>query len=70
MPLVNSITAYDQPDGNTYILRINEALGMIEQDRVLMCPFQMRANELIIGNFLHIFLTKGRGSRLLWYFLE
>ena len=29
--LVNSITSYNHPGGNTYLLRVNKYLGMLEE---------------------------------------
>lgn len=41
--VVKGATAYDTPDGTTYILVFNQALRMEEQDPSLICPNQMRA---------------------------
>ena len=48
--VVNSITAFDAPDGQTYILLFNQALDIPGQEPSLICPNQLRDNGLIVND--------------------
>ena len=63
MPLVNTATEYYHPYGNTYILRFNQALVMLEEDIRFRCPFKMWANEFIVECFTRHFEKEGRRKR-------
>ena len=46
--LVNAVADYDHSDGKTYILRVNQDLEMLDEDRGVLFLTQMRSNELIV----------------------
>ena len=52
-PLANTVTSYDHPDGNTYTIRVNQAIGIFDgifycdQDR---CGTQKAMQENFEGN--------------------
>ena len=48
---VNSTVAYDSPtDGRTYYLHINHALLIDEMDANLLCPMQLRLNDVMAND--------------------
>ena len=49
--VVNAITAYDSPEGETFILLVNEALSMPNLEPSLLCPNQLRSNGIIVNNY-------------------
>ena len=58
--LVNTITANENYNGDTHILRVNQALGIPYQDQTLIFTFQMSSNGFIADYFPCKFETKGR----------
>ena len=63
VPLVNTVTDYNNPDGNTYILRVKQALGIIDEGIILMCPLQIMSNGFIVDDCTQKFETYGRRIR-------
>ena len=63
MPLVNATSDYDHREGITYILRVNQAIGVLKEERILLCPFQIRANGLTVEDFSRKFESEGRSIR-------
>jgi hypothetical protein len=50
VPIVNAAIAYDDPrTGETYILMINQALYFQDMDYILLCPMQLRLNDVIVN---------------------
>ena len=51
VPIVKAATAYDAPDGEVYILILNQALYLGDHmTHSLLCPNQARANGIIIND--------------------
>ncbi len=50
MEIVSAITAFDHPNGKTYILVVNQALYSPQQEPSLLNPNQMRWNHLIVDD--------------------
>ena len=48
--VVTTLTAYDHPDGQTYIFVFNQALKMLDQEPSLAATNQMRSNGLVVDN--------------------
>ena len=48
VPLFNAVTYYNNLDIKRYILMVKQALLIIDEDRILMCPFQIRSNGFIV----------------------
>ena len=48
--VVNLITAYDSPEGETFILLVNEALSMPNLEPSFLCPNQLRSNGIIVND--------------------
>ena len=61
--LFNYVTYYDYLIGNTYTLMVDQTIKIIEKDRRLLPPFQMRANGLIVDYFSRKSETKGIRTR-------
>lgn len=48
---VNSVVAYDSPsEGRAYYLHINHALLIDEMDANLLCPMQLRMNDVMAND--------------------
>ena len=60
-PFINYFTSYEHPDGNTSTL--NQALVIIDEERSLICIFQIRYNGLIVKDFLSEFEMEWRRSK-------
>ena len=51
VPIVKVGTAYDSPNGRTYILVLNQALFMGDNlDNALLCPNQIRSHGIIVDD--------------------
>lgn len=51
IPIVKAATAYDAPNGEVYILILNQALYLGEHmEHSLLCPNQARSNGVIIND--------------------
>ena len=61
--LVNDVTSLKHPYENTYLLRFNKSLGVIEDENSLLFLFQIWANGLIVKNFMWQFEYEGRRIR-------
>ena len=59
-PLVNSVTAYEHLDGDTFILILNQYLVMIDEGISLICQIQIKANGFIVEYFPHNFEIEER----------
>jgi hypothetical protein len=58
VPIITAAIAYDDPkSGKVYILVIHQALYFPEMNRCLLCPMQMRLNDVVL-NERPKFLTK------------
>jgi hypothetical protein len=64
VPIVTAATAYDAPNGDTYILIIAQALylgGLL--DYTLLCPNQLRANGIVVDDVpKHLSPTPGTAT--------
>jgi hypothetical protein len=55
--IITAVTAYDDPkSGKVFILVIHQALYFPEMKRCLLCPMQMRLNDVVL-NELPKFVT-------------
>ena len=50
MEIVSALTAYDHPNGDTFILEVNQALYSPQQEPSLLNPNQMRWNHLTVDD--------------------
>ena len=61
VPIVSAAMAYDDPrSGTTYVIIIHQALHFQELDHCLLCPMQLRLNDVVINErpkFLTAFPT-------------
>jgi hypothetical protein len=48
MPIVTAATAYDSATGETYILIVNQALSIPDQQPSLLCLNQLRSNGVVV----------------------
>jgi hypothetical protein len=50
VPIVTAAIAHDDPrSGDTYVLVIHQALYFKDLDHCLLCPMQMRLNDVVIN---------------------
>ena len=50
VPIVNALYAYDDQDGQSYIICVNQALYFKEEEVALMSTFQARASGAVVSN--------------------
>ena len=63
--IVNAAVAFDDPEtGQPYILRVNQAVSVPTLENNLLCPMQLRMNDITI-NECPKFLTKSHDHAIL-----
>jgi hypothetical protein len=62
MEIISAITAYDHPNGETYILEVNQALYSPQQEPSLLNPNQMRWNHLTVDDIPRQFDSRSTHS--------